>query len=205
MEAEHGGVGLAHQQVAVALHGGYVAELAAGTTLGTAITKADALGLQQRFVEGGEVQPIYSRRVVGWKLDQRMDAALVIEALNRALGHRRVESEKLLIHTDQGSQYRANDYRELLQKEKITCSMSAKGCCWDNAVVESFFSTLKRELNLDGDREVLISPQQLQRDLAFWIEGYYNRERRHSTIGYMSPIDYEEACIAARTLTPVNS
>ena len=148
---------------------------------------------------------LYSRRVVGWKLDQRMDAALVIEALNRALGHRRMESEKLLIHTDQGSQYRANDYRELLQKEKITCSMSAKGCCWDNAVVESFFSTLKLELNLDDDREVLISPQQLQRDLAFWIEGYYNRERRHSTIGYMSPIDYEQACIAARTLTPVNS
>lgn len=84
----------------------------------------------------------YSRRVVGWKLDQRIDASLVIEALNKALGHRRVESEKLLIHTDEGSQYRANDYRKLLQKEKITCSMSAKGCCWDNAVVESFFSTL---------------------------------------------------------------
>ena len=142
--------------------------------------------------------------MVGWKLETRMDAALVIEALNRALGHRLVEPAQLLIHTDQGSQYRANDYRELLQKEKITCSMSAKGCCWDNAVVESFFSTLKLELNLDDDREVLISPQQLQRELAFWIEGYYNRERRHSTIGYMSPIDYEQAFIAARTLTPVN-
>jgi transposase InsO family protein len=147
---------------------------------------------------------LFSRRVVGWKLETRMDAALVIEALNRALGHRLVEPAQLLIHTDQGSQYRANDYRELLQKEKITCSMSAKGCCWDNAVVESFFSTLKLELNLDDDREVLISPQQLQRELAFWIEGYYNRERRHSTIGYMSPIDYEQAFIAARTLTPVN-
>ena len=134
-----------------------------------------------------------------------IDAALVIEALNKALGHRRVESEKMLILTDEGSQYRANDYRKLLQKEKITCSMSAKGCCWDNAVVESFFSTLKLELNLDDDREVLISPQQLQRDLAFWIEGYYNRERRHSTIGYISPIDYEQACIAAHTITPVNS
>ena len=64
-----------------------------------------------------------------------MDSALVIEALNRALGHRRVESEKQLIHTDQGSQYRATHYRDLLKKEKITCSMSAKGCCWDNAVV----------------------------------------------------------------------
>ena len=73
-----------------------------------------------------------------------------------------------------------------------------------NAVVESFFSTLKLELGLDDNREVLISPQQLQRDLAFWIEGYYNRERRHSTIGYLSPIDYEQAFITARTLTPVN-
>ena len=116
-----------------------------------------------------------------------------------------MEPDQLLIHTDQGSQYQANDYRELLQKEKISCSMSAKGCCWDNAVVESFFSTLKLELNLDDDRDILIAPQQLQRDLAFWIEGYYNRERRHSTIGYLSPIDYEQAFIAARTLTPVNS
>jgi len=145
---------------------------------------------------------LYSRRVVGWKLDQRMDAALVIEALNRALGHRRVEPEKLLIHTDQGSQYRASDYRDLLTKHEITCSMSGKGCCWDNAVVESFFSTLKLELDLDDDRHVLISPQQLQRDLAFWIEGYYNRERRHSTLGYLSPIDYEQGWTTRRTLTP---
>ena len=147
---------------------------------------------------------LYSRRVVGWKLGQRMDADLVIEALNRALGQRQVEPEQLLIHTDQGSQYRATDYRALLRKRKILCSMSAKGCCWDNAVVESFFSTLKLELDLDDDRDVLISPQQLKRDLAFWIEGYYNRERRHSTIGYVSPIDYEQEFIAARTITSVN-
>jgi putative transposase len=147
---------------------------------------------------------LFSRRVVGWTLDQRMDAALVIEALNRALGHRQVEPAQLLLPTDQGSQYRATDYRDLLKEQKIVCSMSAKGCCWDNAVVESFFSTLKVELDLDDNRDTLISPQQLQRDLAFWIEGYYNRERRHSTIGYLSPIDYEQQFIAARTLTPVS-
>ncbi len=79
--------------------------------------------------------------------------------------------------------------------------MSAKGCCWDNAVVESFFSTLKHELDLDDDAEILLSSQQLQTQLAFWIDGYYNRERRHSTIGYLSPIDYEQQYIAARTLT----
>jgi putative transposase len=98
-------------------------------------------------------------------------------------------------------QYRASDYRDLLRKREITRSMSAKGCCWDNAVVESFFSTLKLELDLDDDRAVLISPQQLHRDLAFWIESYYNRERRHSTIGYLSPIDYEQRWTASRTLT----
>jgi transposase InsO family protein len=147
---------------------------------------------------------LFSRRIVGWTLDARMAAPLVIEALNRALGHRQVEPEQLLIHTDQGSQYRANDYRELLQKEKITYSMSAEGCCWDNAVVASFFSTLKLELDLDDDRDALISPQQLQRDMVFWIQGYYNLERRHSTIGYISPIEYEQVFIAARSLTPVN-
>ena len=102
---------------------------------------------------------------------------------------------------DQGSQYRATAYRELLAAHGITCSMSAKGCCWDNAVVESLFSTLKHELVLDDDAEIRISPQQLQRDLAFWIDGYYNRERRHSTLSYLSPIDYEQQFIAARTLT----
>ncbi len=86
--------------------------------------------------------------VVGWKLDHRMDAALVVEALHRAFGLRQLEPEPetLLHHTDQGSQYRATDYRDLLGKHEIICSMSAKGCCWDNAVVESFFSTMKLEL-----------------------------------------------------------
>ena len=123
------------------------------------------------------------------------------EAVNRALGQSQVEAEQLLIHTDQGSQYRATAYQELLEVYGITCSMSAKGCCWDNAVVESLFSTLKHELSLDDDTENRISPQQLQRDLAFWIDGYSNRERRHSTLSYLSPIDYEQQFIAARTFT----
>jgi putative transposase len=146
---------------------------------------------------------LYSRRVVGWALGATMEATLVLEALNRALGHRQIEPDRLLIHTDQGSQYRATAYRQLLEHHKISCSMSAKGCCWDNAVVESFFSTLKHELGLDDDAEILNSPQQLIRHLAFWIDGYYNRERRHSTIGFLSPIDYEQQLINTRTLTPV--
>ncbi len=147
---------------------------------------------------------LFSRRVVGWTLGSSMEASLVLEALHRALGQRQAAPEQLLIHTDQGSQYRASTYRELLEAHGITCSMSAKGCCWDNAVVESLFSTLKHELGLDDDADVLLTPQQLHRDLAFWIEGYYNRERRHSTLGYLSPIAYEQQFIAARTLTPAN-
>ncbi len=146
---------------------------------------------------------LYSRRVVGWTMGSTMEATLVLEALNRALGHRQIEPDQLLIHTDQGSQYRATAYRQLLENHKISCSMSAKGCCWDDAVVESFFSTLKHELGLDDDAEILNSPQQLIRKLAFWIDGYYNRERRHSTIGYLSPIDYEQQSINTRTLSPV--
>jgi transposase InsO family protein len=146
---------------------------------------------------------LYSRRVVGWAMGASMEASLVLEALNRALGHRQIEPDRLLIHTDQGSQYRATAYRQLLENHKISCSMSAKGCCWDNAVVESFFSTLKHELGLDDDAEILNSPQQLIRHLAFWIDGYYNRERRHSTIGYLSPIDYEQQFINTRTLSTV--
>ncbi len=146
---------------------------------------------------------LYSRRVVGWAMGATMEASLVLEALNRALGHRQIQPDQLLIHTDQGSQYRATAYRQLLEDHKIICSMSAKGCCWDNAVVESFFSTLKHELGLDDDARTLISPQQLIRDLAFWIDGYYNRERRHSTIAYLSPIDYEQQFTNTPTLVPV--
>ena len=148
---------------------------------------------------------LYSRRVVGWAMGATMEATLVLEALNRALGHRQIEPDRLLVHTDQGSQYRATAYRQLLESHQIRCSMSAKGCCWDNAVVESFFSTLKHELDLDDDAEALLSSQQLQSRLAFWIDGYYNRERRHSTIGYLSPIAYEQQFVSTRKLRSVKS
>ena len=85
---------------------------------------------------------LYSRRVVGWAMGTTMETTLVLEALKRALGHRQIEPEKLLIQTDEGSQYQSNAYRQMLEIHKITPSMSAKGCCWDNAVAESFFSIL---------------------------------------------------------------
>jgi putative transposase len=83
--------------------------------------------------------------------------------------------------------------------------MSGKGCCWDNAMVENFYSTLKLELNLCDNREEPISPHTLQPDLAFWIEGYYYRERYHSTIGCLSPIGYEQRFGGCPTLTHVNA
>ena len=135
---------------------------------------------------------LFSRRVVDWKLGGSMDSSLVTEALNRAMGLRNVVPDKLLIHTDRGSQYTATDYQKILKDRKIICSMSGKGNCWDNAVVESFFSTLKLELDLDENAQNLRPPRHILRDLAFWIEGYHNRERRHSSIDYLSPIVFEE-------------
>ena len=96
---------------------------------------------------------------------------------------RQIEPDQLVIYIDQGSQYRAMAYRQLLEGRKITCSMSANDCCRDNAVVESFFSPLKHELELDADAVTLNSPQQLIRHLAFWIDGYYSRERCYPRIG----------------------
>ena len=98
--------------------------------------------------------------------------------------------DELMIHTDHGSQYTGKEFQKRLVEKKITCSMSGKGNCWDNAVVESFFATLKDELEiLDG---LIRDPEQLLCDLWIWIEGYYNRKRRHSAIGYCSPIAFEE-------------
>ena len=102
-----------------------------------------------------------------WKLDHRMDTALEMEALNRALGQRRLEPEQLIIHTNQCSQYRGFDYRKLLRKHGISCSVSTKGSCWDNAVVESFFSTLKFEPNLNYDIKILLNQAQVKGSFAF--------------------------------------
>ena len=116
------------------------------------------------------------------QVDLRRRVVLIAGNHCAVLEHRQIELDRLLIHTDQGSQYRATACRQLLENHKISCSMSAKGCCSDNAVMESFFSALKHELGLDNDSEILNSPLPLIRHLDFWIDGYHNRERRHSTI-----------------------
>jgi len=134
------------------------------------------------------VLDLCSRRVVGWATSVSLDRTLVQTALERALALRQPDVG-LLHHSDRGSQYASGDYQARLAGRGIVCSMSRKGDCWDNAVVESFFATIKREL---VQRQRWSTPGALTRALAEYIDGWYNRERRHSTLGYLSPIAYEQ-------------
>jgi putative transposase len=130
---------------------------------------------------------LFSRRVVGYALSHRIDGKLVLDALVAALRHRQV-LPGLLHHTDQGSQYASADYQAALAGRGISCSMSRRGNCWDNAVAESFFGTLKSDLEIEGP----FSTGGIARaKIAEYIDGFYNPERRHSTLDYLSPIEYE--------------
>lgn len=133
----------------------------------------------------------YSRKIVGWSLKTRMTKDLVLDALRMALGRRQVDGESgLLHHSDRGSQYASEAYQELLHAENITCSMSRKGNCWDNAMMESFFATLKKERI---HQEYYVTRAQARTSVFDYIERFYNRVRRHSALGYLSPEQYEEA------------
>lgn len=131
---------------------------------------------------------LYSRRVVGWSMDKRQTKSLVIRALMMAVNMRK-PSVGLIHHSDRGSQYASLKYQASLKQHGIVCSMSRKGNCWDNAVVERFFSSLKREWirdNLYRTREEAI------RDVRAYIVTWYNSRRPHSTLGYKSPIEFEK-------------
>jgi transposase InsO family protein len=132
---------------------------------------------------------LFSRRVVGWSMADHMRTKLVLTALNAALGQRGPAQAGLLFHSDRGSQYASGDHQAALQQADITCSMSRPGNCWDNAVAESFFGTLKTELI----HPRIFSTRTVARTvIAEWIEVFYNRQRLHSTIGYLSPVQFEE-------------
>jgi len=130
---------------------------------------------------------LFSRKIVGWSMSERMEKQLVIDALLMALG-RRKPVIGMLHHSDRGSQYASKEYQALLKKAGIGCSMSRKANCWDNAVAESFFSTLKREW-VHGKRYRTRSDARA--DIFYYIETWYNRKRRHSTLGYLSPAEFE--------------
>ncbi len=130
---------------------------------------------------------LYSRAVIGWAMGPRLTGALTEQALRMALTTRR-PTAGLLHHSDRGSQYAAGAYQQLLTTHGITASMSRKGNCWDNACVESFFGTLKRELVYQ--RQYATRGEATQ-DIFEYIEVFYNRNRRHSMLGYQSPAEYE--------------
>jgi transposase InsO family protein len=132
---------------------------------------------------------LYSRRIVGWAMDDQLTTTLTLNALEMALQQRRVPVG-LLHHSDRGTQYGAMAYQQRLAIRGIRCSMSRPGNCWDNAVVESFFATLKTELRVT---EAGYATRQAARTAIFeYVEAFYNRARRHSTLGYLSPVEFEE-------------
>jgi putative transposase len=130
---------------------------------------------------------LYSRRVVGWSLANHLRVDLVKDALTMALWRRQPKAG-LLHHSDRGSQYACQEYQALLVKHGIGCSMSRRGDCWDNAVVERFFGSLKRERT---HHRLYPTRAEAKRDVIDYIEMFYNSRRRHSYLGYVSPMEFE--------------
>jgi len=142
---------------------------------------------QQGWLYLAVVIDLFSRKVVGWSMDDNMETPLVNNALNMAL-HTRKPAPNLIWHTDRGSQYASDSHRELLAEHDILQSMSRKGDCWDNAVSESFFHSLKTEL---VHHERFKTRAEANQAIFEYIEVFYNRQRLHSTNDYMSPVNYE--------------
>ena len=134
------------------------------------------------------IQDLYSRKIVGWSMAETIKSALVCDAFKMALQHRRPEPG-LLFHSDRGVQYAAEEYQDMLSRNKVICSMSRKGDCWDNACAENFFSRLKCEHIQD---RLYASRHEARQDVFWYIEVFYNRSRRHAALGYVSPIAFEE-------------
>ena len=132
---------------------------------------------------------LYSRQIIGWAMSERNDTQLVIDTLSMSIA-RRGKVDNVIVHSDQGSTYASGSYRKLIKDNGLVCSMSRKGECHDNAVAESFFGTLKTELVDDEDYR---TRDEAKRSLFEYIEVFYNRQRRHSYLGYLSPIEFERA------------
>ncbi len=141
-----------------------------------------------RFCYLACLQDKYTRRILGWAVSETMTAQLVLDAFNRARRRGLIKC-RAIIHTDRGSQYAAVEYRRLLYINGYRQSMSGKGNCYDNAQAESFFSRFKTELVEGGRFE---SVEQARSEIFSYIEGYYNRIRRHSSLGYVSPLEFEK-------------
>jgi putative transposase len=135
------------------------------------------------------VEDLYSRKIVGWSMGSRIDSRLVVDALEMAVS-RRLPDEGLVAHSDRGSQYASEHYQGILAVHGIVCSMSRRANCWDNAPMESFFASLKKELT---HGEVYATREEARASIFEYIEVFFNRVRRHSSLGYVSPAEYERA------------
>jgi transposase InsO family protein len=135
------------------------------------------------------VEDLYSRKIVGWSMSSRIDSRLVVDALEMAVA-RRLPNEGLIAHSDRGSQYASEHYQGLLAGHGFVCSMSRRANCWDNAPMESFFASLKKELTRG---EIFATRKEARASIFEYIEVFFNRIRRHSSLGYESPADYERA------------
>ncbi len=137
------------------------------------------------------VLDVHSRKIVGWSMSHRMQTSLVVDALRMALGRRCPDKTAALMHhSDRGSQYASQAYRDLLRERNITCSMSRRANCWDNAMMESFFATLKKERI---HHEFYATRDAARQSVFEYIELFYNTRRRHSALGYLSPEEFEQA------------
>jgi putative transposase len=135
------------------------------------------------------VEDLYSRRIVGWAMAKTMSSRLVVDALHLAV-QRRLPGHGLLAHSDRGSQYASEHYQGLLAQHGIICSMSRRANCWDNAPMESFFASLKKELVHHEDFQ---TRAEARVSIVEYIEMFYNPKRLHSSLGYVSPAEYEQA------------
>ena len=142
---------------------------------------------QEGWLYLAAILDLYSRKIVGWAMSERIDTALVLKALVMALRHRH-PPVNLLFHSDRGVQYACADYRRTLSEAGLVASMSRKGNCYDNATMESFWSTLKLELVYRRD---FATRSQARSQIFDYIESFYNRQRAHSALGYHSPVDFE--------------
>jgi putative transposase len=153
------------------------------------VTDITYIDTQEGWLYLAGVMDLFSRRIVGWSMSKRMTSALVVDALKMAISQRN-PPPGLIHHSDRGSQYTGRVYQQLLKDNQMMVSMSGTGNCYDNAVMESFFGTLKKE---HVHHCIYRIRDEAKADLFFYIEAFYNRRRRHSTLGYISPLAFEQA------------
>ena len=152
------------------------------------VTDITYINANSKWIYLAVVMDLYSRTIVGWSVDTHMRESLICNALDMALARRDI-SDNLIVHSDRGVQYRSNIYRDKLLDNGCTISMSRKSNCWDNAVIESFFSRFKVECIYPNRFK---SIEQAKSDIFEYIEIFYNRKRKHSAIGYVSPMQFEQ-------------